>query len=54
LSIIDNGIGFKEKSKPEGIGLKNIKSRIEKLDGSYEIKSEKGEGTKILIQVPIK
>lgn len=54
LSIIDNGIGFKEKRKSEGIGLKNIKSRIEKLDGSYEIKSEKGEGTKILIQVSIK
>jgi signal transduction histidine kinase len=54
LSIIDNGIGFKQKRKPEGIGLKNIKSRIEKLDGSYEILSEKDEGTKILIQVPIK
>jgi len=54
LNIIDDGIGFKEKRKSEGIGLKNIESRIEKLDGSYEIKSEKGEGTKILIQIPIK
>jgi signal transduction histidine kinase len=54
LSIIDNGFGFKQKRKPKGIGLKNIKSRIEKLDGSYEILSEKGEGTKILIHIPIK
>jgi signal transduction histidine kinase len=54
LSIIDDGVGFKEKRKPEGIGLKIIKSRIEKLDGSYEIISGKGEGTKILIYIPIK
>ncbi|WP_083629501.1 tetratricopeptide repeat-containing sensor histidine kinase [Tenacibaculum agarivorans] len=55
LSIIfeDNGIGFDPNSKVEGIGLKNIKSRIIKFNGQLEIDSGKGNGTTFTIYIPL-
>ena len=53
-SIEDNGNGF-DLSKiemHEGIGLKNIKSRIEYLKGNVEFDSSIGNGTVVTIQVP--
>lgn len=54
-SIEDNGNGF-DLSKiemQEGIGLKNIKSRVEYLKGNVEFDSSIGNGTVVTIQVPI-
>jgi len=53
VEIIDNGIGFNPKNKSNGIGLKNIESRISKLNGSIEILSSIGEGTKIIMNIPL-
>lgn len=50
ISLIDNGIGFNEGKILDGIGIKNIKSRITKLKGKLKIKREKG--TAIFIEVP--
>ena len=38
----DNGVGFVFDEKKNGIGLKNIKSRVEKLKGEVAVTSEKG------------
>ena len=51
--ISDDGVGFKDKKKP-GIGLKNIKSRVEDIHGKISIDSKPGSGTKISIFIPIK
>ncbi|TVR84365.1 MAG: GAF domain-containing protein [Saprospirales bacterium] len=49
----DDGIGF-QKSKPgKGMGLKNIKKRVELLDGIFNIDSVPGKGTIALIEFPI-
>ena len=48
----DNGVGFNPNIK-EGIGLKNIKSRVSYLNGSINIDSN-DHGTTIFIIVPIK
>jgi signal transduction histidine kinase len=48
----DNGVGFNQEIK-EGIGLRNIKSRVVYLNGSINIDSN-DHGTTIFIIVPIK
>ena len=51
--VEDDGKGFKDNKKP-GIGLKNIKSRVEDINGKICIDSKQGSGTKISIFIPIK
>jgi signal transduction histidine kinase len=53
VSINDDGIGFNIKKTKKGIGIKNIKSRIQKLNGVLGIKSEIGIGTTIHFTIPI-
>ncbi|RZV56260.1 MAG: two-component sensor histidine kinase, partial [Flavobacteriaceae bacterium] len=53
LSIADDGEGFVVNKAKKGIGLKNIKSRVEELKGELFINSQKDAGTSISISVPI-
>jgi two-component system NarL family sensor kinase len=55
VTIEDNGIGFntKQEGKFDGIGLQNIRSRIQFLKGEIDISSEPGKGTLIAIYVPL-
>lgn len=53
LQITDNGIGFNINKAKKGIGLQNMLSRINECNGTFEIKSKKGEGTIITVTVPI-
>ena len=53
LIIKDNGIGFNVHETRKGIGLKNMESRTEKLNGSLEINSLKNIGTTIYIICPL-
>lgn len=54
-TIEDNGKGFDARNKTnfEGIGLKNIISRINYLKGSVEWDSQPGNGTVVAIYVPV-
>ncbi len=55
IMVEDNGIGFK-KSKyntKDGIGLHNIETRIESLDGTMEIDSQENRGTTINLDIPL-
>jgi len=58
LTIEDNGIGFSpetyESYDPEtvSLGLLGIKERAEFLDGKFDIHSEEGQGTKLIITIP--
>lgn len=54
FSVEDNGVGFdKDKIKNEGIGLKNIESRVKALNGCLIIGSTISEGTTVFIGIPI-
>mgnify|MGYP002629395653 CR=1 FL=1 len=53
FEVTDNGIGFNPNNKTNGIGLKNIESRIEKLNGEVKFISSQGNGTKITMTIPI-
>jgi two-component system, NarL family, sensor kinase len=54
-TIEDNGKGFNttNQQKFDGIGLKNIKSRVEFLKGTVDFDSSEGNGTLVAIHIPI-
>jgi signal transduction histidine kinase len=53
VCLKDDGVGFDIKKVKKGIGIKNMKSRIQKLKGTLEIESKKKAGTTISIEIPI-
>lgn len=53
LIIKDDGIGYNVEDKKEGIGISNIKYRLKTLNGKIKIKSELGNGTRIIVTIPI-
>ena len=55
MMIEDNGVGFDTNkiSNFDSIGLKNIQSRIEFLNGRVDFDSKVGRGTIVNIEVPI-
>lgn len=53
ILIKDDGCGFDEKKPVDGIGLKNIDSRIADMKATYTINSVMNEGTSIWIKIPM-
>ncbi|WP_286966045.1 tetratricopeptide repeat-containing sensor histidine kinase [Flavobacterium sp. UBA4854] len=53
LRIEDDGIGFNTNRTKNGIGLHNIEYRVKECKGAVTIKSAKGEGTILSIEIPI-
>jgi two-component system NarL family sensor kinase len=54
ISYSDNGIGFGlDEVKEEGIGLKNVKSRVAMVGGYYEINTSAQNGFAVTVVVPI-
>jgi len=52
LAVNDNGVGINpNNARPNGMGLGNIRSRVEKLNGSLSI--ENNGGAHISIQIPL-
>jgi len=49
----DNGIGFDQKAAYEGIGLKNIRDRVEKMKGTIKMESDEKTGTSYIAAIPI-
>jgi signal transduction histidine kinase len=57
LAVRDNGKGFDAAALParpgRGNGLKNMRQRLEKIGGRYEIQSAPGNGTEIRLFVSV-
>ncbi|WP_167273360.1 tetratricopeptide repeat-containing sensor histidine kinase [Dyadobacter arcticus] len=51
LTVSDNGVGIIDASR-QGIGLKNVKSRVESVHGKIQILNEKKSGTRVEIEIP--
>jgi len=51
IVVEDNGIGFDLKSVKEGMVLKNIRTRVNKLKGFLSVDSSKGRGTTTIIDI---
>jgi signal transduction histidine kinase len=52
LMVEDDGKGFDPSEENGGLGLRNIRSRAELLDGTVEIDSSPGNGTVTTIEIP--
>ncbi|WP_062057908.1 tetratricopeptide repeat-containing sensor histidine kinase [Aquimarina longa] len=53
LTILDDGIGFRTGKVKKGIGLKNIASRVEQMNGVVSFVSDNESGTTVSVSVPL-
>jgi two-component system, NarL family, sensor kinase len=56
LQIADQGVGFnleKKKSTQNTLGLSSMRERIEEMGGTLSIESRVGEGTAVLVNIPL-
>ncbi len=53
FSITDDGKGFDPGIKRKGIGITNMQSRVETLNGKFRMISSPGNGTKLEVEIPI-
>ncbi|HJS00208.1 MAG TPA: tetratricopeptide repeat protein [Flavobacterium sp.] len=53
LTVVDDGAGFNVNLKKKGIGLQNMISRAKECNGEFFVKSKKGEGTTIMVTIPL-
>lgn len=53
LTIEDDGVGFEQERAAQGLGTKNMRMRTQKLNGEFSISSAPGEGTSIMVNIPI-
>ncbi len=60
IIVEDNGIGFEEKEFKQGEymqgrwGIVNIQERVHSMGGYFNIKSNKGIGSRIIVEIPLK
>jgi two-component system NarL family sensor kinase len=54
LNVVDDGVGFiaSDRSK-NGLGLRSIHERVRFMRGSVSVDSRPGEGTRVLVRIPI-
>ena len=53
IEVADDGQGFDPGSARAGIGLSAMRERVEGLGGKIEISSRPGEGTEVMVRVPV-
>jgi len=52
LTVADNGKGFVVEDNTNGIGLMNMKTRAENLNGTFTLDSKPGHGCRVEVIVP--
>lgn len=52
MRTADNGKGFNIKQANKGIGLDNMKRRVESFSGKFTINSAPGSGCEIIVEIP--
>jgi len=56
LCILDSGVGFdleRVRIDHRGLGLVSMRERVQSVHGRLEIQAEPGQGTRILVQIPL-
>ncbi|NRB47791.1 MAG: hypothetical protein HRU41_08950 [Saprospiraceae bacterium] len=52
LTVSDDGAGFEVGQMTNGYGIRNITSRLENINGKWNIESAPGKGTQFFIEIP--
>ncbi|MFD2525853.1 CHASE3 domain-containing protein [Flavihumibacter stibioxidans] len=53
LTISDDGVGFDHDRRNDGIGFKNIASRLETLGGFMQVRTSPGRGCQLAVEFPV-
>ncbi|WP_298503295.1 ATP-binding protein [uncultured Maribacter sp.] len=53
VTVGDDGQGYVLNKEKKGIGLRNIKSRMEKLNGHFTVDTAPGRGTSFFFNIPV-
>ncbi|MBV9732710.1 MAG: ATP-binding protein, partial [Verrucomicrobia bacterium] len=55
LEVTDNGSGIAnpEDARKDGFGLSNMQARAENLGAQFEVRTEVGKGTSIVVRIPL-
>ena len=52
--MIDDGVGFVTSERAgSGLGLRSIDERVRLAGGTARVESQPGEGTTLLVQIPL-
>jgi signal transduction histidine kinase len=51
VEVIDDGVGGADPST--GTGLRGLRDRVDALDGSFEVHSPRGGGTRLKVEIPL-
>src|SRR5690606_11730184 len=52
--ISDDGCGFDMNQRAKGMGFRSMRERINSIRGSLQVQSAPGQGTRLIIQIPVK
>ncbi|MFN8278587.1 MAG: sensor histidine kinase [Chitinophagales bacterium] len=52
LMVEDNGVGFDQNKLEEGLGIRNIRSRVTFLHGQVQFDAHPGKGTTVTVELP--
>lgn len=53
FQIIDDGVGFHTENREYGMGIPSMSDRVKMLGGNFQIFSEIGKGTRVVVEVPL-
>ena len=53
LTVHDDGRGFDMSDQLWGMGLHSMRERADSLGGKFELESKPGEGTRIVVSLPL-
>jgi PAS domain S-box-containing protein len=53
MEVVDDGQGFDPEKKSQGIGIQNMKARVESANGTFSLTGERGKGTRLLVAIPL-
>lgn len=54
VMIADDGCGFDMNQKPKGVGFRSMRERINSVRGTFQVQSTPNQGTRLIIQIPLK
>jgi ligand-binding sensor domain-containing protein/signal transduction histidine kinase len=54
VSMADDGCGFDIDQKARGLGFRSMRERISSVRGTFQVQSAPGQGTRIIVQIPLK
>jgi len=53
VSVSDDGVGFEQERRRDGLGLRGIEERVKELGGLMTVRSVPGAGTTLSLQLPL-